>query len=59
MGKGNVINRDNEGIESTSIELEKALTDNSDNTVSTILDAETVSSIASTIMEVKTTANTI
>ena len=35
------------------------MTENSDKTVSTIMDAENVTSTASTIMEVKTTATTI
>ena len=59
MGKENAINRENEGIKSKSIESEMAVTDNSDKTVSTILEAETVTSTFSTIMEVKTTATTI
>ena len=56
MSKGNDINR---GIESTSIELEKALTENINKTVSTILGVDTVTSTAFTIIEVKTTATTI
>ena len=58
MTKDNDIKRDIEGIKSTIISLEKSVAENSDKTVSTIMDAETVTSIASTIMEVKTTANT-
>ena len=50
MSKENDINRENEGIKRTSIELEKAVTENSD---------KIVTSTASTIMEVKTIATKI